>query len=117
MPMCRKSRKRAGIFGTGEGRGEKKMKRIKKALLLTLLVTAALCMMGAGRKKDEDSRTLAEKLEGMNADALNDCLSERREPVRLWIASRGEGEVARAVDLICAVVEDNGGSVKELGNE
>lgn len=54
---------------------------------------------------------------GMNADALNDCLSERREPVRLWIASRGEGEVARTVDLICAVVEDNGGSVKELGNE
>ena len=54
---------------------------------------------------------------GMNADALNDCLSERREPIRLWIASRGEGEVARAVDLICAVVEDNGGSVKELGNE
>ena len=54
---------------------------------------------------------------GMNADALNDCLSERRLPVSLWIASRGEGEVARAVDLICAVVEDNGGSVKELGNE
>ena len=51
---------------------------------------------------------------GMNADALNDCLSERREPVRLWIASRGEGEVARTVDLICRVVEDNGGSVKEL---
>ena len=54
---------------------------------------------------------------GMNADALNDCLSERREPVRLWIASRGEGEVARAVDLVCRVVEDNGGMVKELGNQ
>ena len=26
-------------------------------------------------------------------------------------------EGARAVDLICAVVEDNGASVKELGNE
>ena len=51
---------------------------------------------------------------GKNADALNDCLSERRDPVRLWIASRGEGEVARALDLICAVVEDNGGTVKEL---
>ena len=51
---------------------------------------------------------------GMNADALNDCLSERREPVRLWIASRGNEEVARAVDLICTVVEDNGGTVKEL---
>ena len=51
---------------------------------------------------------------GMNADALNDCLSERREPVRLWIASRGDGEVTRALDRICAVVEDNNGSVKEL---
>ena len=51
---------------------------------------------------------------GMNADALNDCLSERMEPVRLWIASRGNEEVARAVDLVCAVVEDNGGTVKEL---
>ena len=51
---------------------------------------------------------------GMNADALNDCLSERREPVRLWIASRGNEEVSRAVDLVCTVVEDNGGTVKEL---
>ena len=51
---------------------------------------------------------------GMNADALNDCLSERREPIRLWIASRGENDVARALDLICEVVRDNGGTVKEL---
>ena len=51
---------------------------------------------------------------GMNADALNDCLSERTEPVHLWIASRGEGDVARAVDMICRVVGDNGGSVQEL---
>ena len=51
---------------------------------------------------------------GMNADALNDCLSERREPVRLWIASRGEGDVARTLDIICDVVRDNGGEVKEL---
>ena len=51
---------------------------------------------------------------GMNADALNDCLSERTEPVNLWIASKGEGEVAGALDLICRVVTDNGGTVKEL---
>ena len=63
--MRRKSGEGIGIFGAGCG--EKKMKRIKKALLLTLLVTAALCMMGAGRKKDGDSRTLAEKLEGKYA--------------------------------------------------
>ena len=51
---------------------------------------------------------------GNNADAHNDCLSSRPEPVRLWIASRGEGEVARAVGIISQVVEDNGGTVKEL---
>ena len=51
---------------------------------------------------------------GMNADALNDCLSERVEPVRLWIASKGEGEVARTLEIIRQVVEDNGGTVKEL---
>ena len=51
---------------------------------------------------------------GKNADALNDCLSEFRTPVSLWIASRGEDEVARCVSVICTVVEDNGGSVKEL---
>ena len=51
---------------------------------------------------------------GCNADALNDCLSECPTPLRLWIASRGEGEVARTLDLICQVVRDNGGTVKEL---
>ena len=51
---------------------------------------------------------------GMNADALHDCLSERREPVSLWIASAGEGDVARAVSSVCAVVADLGGSVREL---
>ena len=51
---------------------------------------------------------------GLNADALNDCLSERTEPVRLWIASRGTDEVARTLNTVCQVVEDNGGTVKEL---
>ena len=51
---------------------------------------------------------------GMNADALNDCLSERKEPVRLWIASPGENEVAQALETICTVITDNGGIVKEL---
>ncbi len=49
---------------------------------------------------------------GMNADALHDCLSERTEPVNLYVASRGEGEVARSVDIICEVVSDLGGTVK-----
>ncbi len=51
---------------------------------------------------------------GLNADALHDCLSERREPVNLWIASAGEGEVARSLSAVRAVVEDLGGSVKEI---
>ena len=51
---------------------------------------------------------------GCNADALNDCLSERREPVSLWIAGTGTGDVAAALDIIREVIEDNGGTVKEL---
>jgi ribonuclease inhibitor len=51
---------------------------------------------------------------GMNADALHDCLSERRVPVRLWIASSGEGDVSRALSTVCMVVEDLGGSVVRL---
>ena len=51
---------------------------------------------------------------GMNADALHDCLASRREPVRLWIASPGEGDVARAVETVCAVVEDLGGTATQL---
>lgn len=51
---------------------------------------------------------------GMNADALHDCLSERRDPVHLWISSAGEGEVARSLAAVCAVAEDLGGTVKEI---
>ncbi len=51
---------------------------------------------------------------GMNADALNDCLSERAEPVSLWIASWGSGEAEHALRLIGRVVTDNGGSVREV---
>ena len=51
---------------------------------------------------------------GMNADALHDCLSERRDPVHLWIASAGECEVARSLAAVCAVAADLGGTVKEI---
>lgn len=51
---------------------------------------------------------------GLNADALYDCLSERRDPVHLWIASPGEGEVARSLSAVRAVIEDLGGTVKEI---
>ena len=51
---------------------------------------------------------------GMNADALNDCLSERVSPVNLWILNQGAGEVASALKIISMVFTDNGGEVKEL---
>ena len=51
---------------------------------------------------------------GMNADALHDCLSERREPVHLWIASPGEGDVARSLAAVRAVAEDLGGTVRDI---
>ena len=42
---------------------------------------------------------------GMNADALNDCLAERTEPVNLWIASWGAEDTASALrpDLFSGV--------------
>ncbi len=48
---------------------------------------------------------------GLNADALNDCLSENREPVHLWIGDPGEGETARSLDTVARVIADNGGNV------
>ena len=54
---------------------------------------------------------------GMNADALYDCLSERREAVHLWIFSAGEGEVARSLSAVCDVVGDLGGTVRSIGPE
>ncbi|MBE5804076.1 MAG: hypothetical protein E7316_06140 [Clostridiales bacterium] len=52
---------------------------------------------------------------GCNADALYDCLSERRERVNLCILSRGNEDVAAALRKCAMVVEDLGGEVKELG--
>lgn len=51
---------------------------------------------------------------GLNADALNDCLSEYSEKVNLWIADPGSGETAEALRIVCIVIKDNGGEVKEL---
>ena len=51
---------------------------------------------------------------GMNADALHDCLAERREPVNLWIVSTGGDEVKRALSAVCSAVEDLGGIVTEI---
>ncbi len=51
---------------------------------------------------------------GLNADALNDCLSERLSPVNLWILDSGTGDVAAALSVIRMIIADNGGNVKEM---
>ncbi len=51
---------------------------------------------------------------GLNADALNDCLGERDKPITLWIADPGEGDTARALELVSRVISDNGGKVVNL---
>ena len=51
---------------------------------------------------------------GLNADALNDCLGEKTERVNLWILNPGADEVAVSLSRVARVIEDNGGTVKEL---
>ena len=49
---------------------------------------------------------------GCNADALYDCLSERREPANLVVMNAGEGDVATALAKVKRVFADCGGTVK-----
>ena len=49
---------------------------------------------------------------GCNADALYDCLSERKDPVNLVVLNEGEGDVADALRKVKRVVEVCGGDVK-----
>lgn len=52
---------------------------------------------------------------GCNADALYDCLSERKDDrVNLVILSGGAGETAQALDRCSRVIEDLGGDVRRL---
>ncbi len=51
---------------------------------------------------------------GCNADALYDCLSERRETVNAVVMRAGEGETADALKKCLCVIEDLGGDVKVL---
>ena len=52
---------------------------------------------------------------GCNADALYDCLSERKGcTVHLCILSKGEGETADALNKCIRVIEDLDGEVTEL---
>ncbi len=49
---------------------------------------------------------------GCNADALHDCLSERRDPVNLVVLSEGSGDTAEALRKCRRVFEDLGGRVR-----
>ncbi|MBQ8555444.1 MAG: barstar family protein [Clostridia bacterium] len=52
---------------------------------------------------------------GCNADALYDCLSERKScTVNLCILTEGEGETADALKKCSRVIEDLGGEVVRL---
>lgn len=51
---------------------------------------------------------------GGNADALHDCLSERREPVSVALRHAPHGEAAAALQKARMVVEDLGGNWTEL---
>lgn len=48
---------------------------------------------------------------GCNADALYDCLSERREAVNLVVLSEGEGETFEALRKVKRVIADCGGDI------
>jgi len=51
---------------------------------------------------------------GLNADALNDCLSEFDRCPALWFRLDGSGEVSDALKLVSRVFRDNGAEVTEL---
>lgn len=48
---------------------------------------------------------------GHNADALHDCLTERRETVNLTVWDQGNDEVGAAMEKCMAVICDLGGKV------
>ena len=51
---------------------------------------------------------------GMNADALNDCLSELPACPAFWVRADGSAEVNAVLRLAARVFGDNGAEVKEL---
>ena len=79
-----------------------------------------ICLFGADYASSRDLHQALKDLlclpeyYGMNADALNDCLSELVSPPALWIRRDGTDEVRSAMDLIAAVFRHNGCEVKEL---
>ena len=79
-----------------------------------------ICLFGSDYETRQEAHAALKKLlalpeyYGMNADALNDCLSERRTYPGLWIRWEGTEEVQSALALMARVFQDSGGEVKEL---
>ena len=48
---------------------------------------------------------------GHNADALHDCLSERRDRVSLVVTGQATGEVEHALSHCMTVIRDLGGQI------
>ena len=79
-----------------------------------------LCLFGSDYTSSRDLHLALKRLlslpdyYGLNADALNDCLSERPVCPALWVRMDGPEEVVSALKITAAVFRDNGADVKEL---
>ena len=79
-----------------------------------------ICLFGADYASSRELHGALKRLlslpeyYGMNADALNDCLSEMPACPALWMRAGGDAETTAAMELIARVFRDNGGEVKEL---
>lgn len=79
-----------------------------------------ICLFGSDYRSSRDLHHALQLLlslpsyYGMNADALNDCLSELSACPALWFRAEGaEPDVESALRLIARVFADNGAQVKE----
>lgn len=81
---------------------------------MTMLINAA--SLADGRAVHELCRRLLELPDyyGCNADALYDCLSERREPISLIVTSLEGSPAEKELRKVLQVVEDLGGDTALL---
>ncbi len=79
-----------------------------------------ICLFGSDYASSRDLHLALKRLlslpdyYGLNADALNDCLSDFGRCPALWFRAEGPDEVVSALRLIARVFGDNGSDVKEF---
>ena len=79
-----------------------------------------LCLFGSDYASARDLHLALRELlslpdyYGMNADALNDCLSGLPSCPSLWVRMDGPEDVVSALEKVVRVFRDNGAEVKEL---